>query len=108
GLRQGRIPTLSNSRYFLFEPPHHVAPPRLEEAAFNLLAAGYVPILTHPERLTWIESHYAVFKRLAHSGVWMQLTAGALYGKFGARPRYWSERMLDEGLVHIVASDAHD
>lgn len=38
----------------------------------------------------------------------MQLTAGSITGRFGSRPVYWSERMLDEGLAHIVASDAHD
>jgi protein-tyrosine phosphatase len=75
---------------------------------FSLLVAGYVPILTHPERLTWIEAHYETVQRLAQAGVWMQLTAGSVVGAFGRRPRYWSERMLDEGLVHILATDAHD
>jgi protein-tyrosine phosphatase len=107
GLKQGRIPTLAGSRYFLFEPPHHVALPRLEELAFSTLAAGYVPVVTHPERLTWIDGHYEVFQRMAQGGAWMQITAGALCGHFGKRPRYWAERMLDEGLVHIVATDAH-
>ncbi|MDS4069917.1 MAG: CpsB/CapC family capsule biosynthesis tyrosine phosphatase, partial [Candidatus Competibacter sp.] len=36
GLREGRVPSLHGSRYFLLEPPHHVAPPRLEETVFNL------------------------------------------------------------------------
>lgn len=108
GLRSRRIPTLAASRYFLFEPPHHVAPPRLEETAFQAMAAGYVPVVTHPERLSWIDTHYAVFQRMAHAGAWMQLTAGALTGRFGRKPQYWSERMLDEGLVAILATDAHD
>jgi protein-tyrosine phosphatase len=107
GLRSGRIPTLNDSRYFLFEPPHHVAPPRMEEKIFHVMAAGYVPLITHPERLTWIESHYEIFQRLASAGAWMQVTAGALTGAFGPRPVYWSERMLEEGLVHVLASDAH-
>lgn len=107
GLRSGRIPTLAGSRYFLFEPPHHVAPPRLEETAFNAMTAGYVPIVTHPERLSWIESHYPVFQRMTRAGAWMQLTAGALTGRFGRRPQYWAERMLDEGLVAVIATDAH-
>jgi protein-tyrosine phosphatase len=47
-------------------------------------------------------------QRIAHAGCWMQLTAGSITGRFGPRPKYWSERMLDEGLVHIVASDAHN
>ncbi|HZP65453.1 MAG TPA: CpsB/CapC family capsule biosynthesis tyrosine phosphatase [Rudaea sp.] len=106
-LKSGHTPTLNNTRYFLLEPPHHVAPPRFEEMVFQVLAAGYVPVITHPERLTWIESHYEIFGRLAHQGAWMQLTSGSLTGRFGSRPRYWSERMLDEGLVHVLATDSH-
>jgi protein-tyrosine phosphatase len=38
----------------------------------------------------------------------MQITSDSLVGKFGRQPRYWAERMLAEGLVHLLASDAHD
>jgi protein-tyrosine phosphatase len=107
-LQSGHLLSLADSRYVLVEPPHHIAPPRLEDLFFSLLVAGYVPILTHPERLTWIESHYDLVERLAEAGVWMQLTAGSILGAFGQRARYWSERMLDSGLVHILATDAHD
>jgi len=107
GLRSGRIPSLHGTRYFLLEPPHHVAPPRLEEFVFALLTAGYVPVITHPERLTWIEDHYEIFCQLARQGAWLQVTAGSLTGRFGSAARYWGERLLDDGLVHILASDAH-
>jgi protein-tyrosine phosphatase len=106
-LQTGAVPTLHGSRYFLFEPPHHVCPPRFSELAFGVCAAGYVPILTHPERLSWIGSHYALFVDLARKGVWMQVTAGSLTGRFGRDACYWAERMLDEGLVHLLATDAH-
>jgi len=106
-LRADRIPTLNRTRYLLLEPPHHVAPPRFEEQIFNLLAAGYVPLITHPERLTWIEMNYPMFLRIAKGGAWLQITAGALTGRFGNRPRYWAERLLDEGPVQIIATDAH-
>jgi protein-tyrosine phosphatase len=107
-LRAGHLLSLAESRYVLVEPPHHVAPPRLEDLFFELLLAGYVPVLTHPERLTWLNSHYEIIQRLGKAGVWMQLTAGSLTGAFGRNARYWSERMLDEGLTHIIATDAHD
>jgi protein-tyrosine phosphatase len=108
GLRSGHLLSLADTRYVLVEPPHHVAPPRLEDSFFNLMVAGYGPILTHPERLTWINTHYEAVQRLVQAGVWMQVTAGSLAGNFGRNARYWSERMLDEGCVHILATDAHD
>ena len=107
-LKTGNLLSLADTRYVLVEPPHHVAPPRLEDLFFDLLTAGYVPILTHPERLRWIESHFKIMERLVPSGVWMQLTAGSLAGLFGRNARYWAERMLDEGLAHVLATDAHD
>jgi protein-tyrosine phosphatase len=106
-LRSGEALSLNDSRYVLVEPPHHILPPNIEALFFNLLSAGYVPILTHPERMSWIEREYDLIVRLVRSGVWMQLTAGALLGEFGSRARKWSLQLLREGLVHVVASDAH-
>lgn len=107
GLRSGRVPTLHGSRYFLLEPSHTTPPPRLEDSVFNLIASGYTPVITHPERLTWVEGHYPVFQRLIGQGAWMQVTAGALTGMFGPRAKYWGERFIGEGLTHILATDAH-
>jgi protein-tyrosine phosphatase len=45
---------------------------------------------------------------LIQSGTWMQVTAGSILGGFGQRAKRRSERMLSQGWVHIVASDAHD
>ena len=108
GLNDGRILTLAGSRYLLLEPPHHIMPPQFEECIFALQSAGYVAILTHPERLSWIEPQYALIRRMVHRGLWIQLTAGSLTGRFGEDPRYWAERMLDEGLCHVMATDAHN
>jgi protein-tyrosine phosphatase len=107
-LRDGQLLTLADSRYVLVEPPHHVAPPQPKNLCFDVLAASYVPVLTHPERLTWIEGNYQKIQRLAGRGVWMQITLGSLPGRFGKRARYWAERMLSEGLVQILATHAHD
>ena len=106
-LRGGRVPTLNGSRYVLLEPSHHVAPPQFEESVFQLVAAGYTPVITHPERLTWIETHYDVFVRMIGQGAWMQVTAGALTGLFGPRAKYWGEKFIGEGHTHLLATDAH-
>lgn len=109
GLRTGHMPTLGDTRYFLFEPPHHTVPVGFSQLLFDALASGYVPIITHPERLTWLdEEHYDWFVSAAHQGAWLQVTAGALTGRFGRRAKYWSERFIGDGLVHILATDAHE
>ncbi len=107
GLRSGAIPSLHDTRYLLLEPSHHVAPPRFAESVFQLVAAGYTPVITHPERLSWVEDHFETFAALTQQGAWMQVTAGALTGSFGPRIKYWAEKFVGEGLTHILATDAH-
>jgi protein-tyrosine phosphatase len=106
-IRSGRIPTLGGSRYLLLEPSHNVRPPRFVESVFEIVAAGYTPVITHPERLTWIVDHYDDFVALAKSGAWLQVTAGALIGRFGSGPQRYAERFIDEGWTAVLASDAH-
>lgn len=106
-LKAKTAPTLAGGRYLLLEPSHTVATPRFAEAVFDFVAAGYVPLITHPERLAWIESHYAAFASLVRGGVWLQVTAGSLAGRFGRTAQRVGQRMLGDGLVHILATDAH-
>lgn len=107
GVRSGRIPTLAGSRYLLLEPSHHVRPPRFVESVFEVIASGYVPIITHPERLTWFADHREDFLGLARSGAWLQLTGGALIGRFGDRVRKISEQLVGDGWIDVLASDGH-
>lgn len=107
-LSEREIPTIAGGSYFLFEPPHDVAPPHLVDFCQTILASGLRPVLTHPERLTWIEGHYDIFEELCRAGTVIQVTAGSITGNFGKRPRYWAERMLDEDRVDILATDAHN
>lgn len=108
GLKSGRLLTLADSGYVLVEPPHHVVPARLEDLFFSIQVSGYTPILTHPERLTWMSSRYDIIRKMFRAGVWMQITSGSLAGSFGREARYNAEKMLGEGMVHILATDAHD
>lgn len=107
-LQNKTAPTLYGTKYFLFEPPHHILPPNIHRFCENAMEAGYIPVLTHPERLTWIENHYDVMTKLDEMGLAVQLTAGSITGRFGERAKYWSDRFLAEGRVDIIASDAHD
>ena len=107
-LRSGVLPTLNGTRYFLFEPPHHVPAPAMLDLVHSSVAAGYVPLITHPERLAYAGERYNEFKEAVARGGWLQITAGALTGNFGPGPQKLAERMLADGLVYLVASDGHN
>jgi protein-tyrosine phosphatase len=107
-LRDGRILTLNDSRFVLVEPPHSVMPRRLDDLFFQILISGYVPILTHPERLSWLATNIGIVEEMVHWGVLLQVTAGSLCGDFGRNAKYWSQRLLAQGLVHLIATDAHN
>src|SRR5262249_37558921 len=42
------------------------------------------------------------------AGARVQVTAQSLTGKFGSRSQEYCIGLLDRGIVHFVASDAHD
>jgi len=69
-LENGRVHTLNNSRYLLLEPPHYAPLPKLEEYVFKLHASGYVAILTHPERLYWVETQYRLIPAARTDDSW--------------------------------------
>jgi len=107
-LQSGTLPTLHGSRYFLFEPPHHTRLPRLADLAHAALLQGYVPVITHPERLAYIEQDYDIMVQAAQAGAWLQLTGGSLLGQFGAQAQHSAQRFLADGVAHLLCSDGHN
>jgi len=107
GLQQGDVLTLADrGRHVLLELPHEIYFP-LEPVLEQLGAAGYVGILSHPERNHGLQRSREVLGPLVDRGCLMQLTAGSLTGLFGQTSCEVSKWMLNEGLVHLIATDAH-
>ena len=102
------VPTLGGTRYFLYEPPFQIPPPNLLDHTLRIIEAGFVPVITHPERLAWVAERYETFDALNRAGCLVQITAGAVTGRFGRTVEALAMRMFEEGRVDIVASDAHD
>jgi protein-tyrosine phosphatase len=74
----------------------------------RLVDAGLVPIVAHPERNLAIRQEIERLERWVELGCLTQVTALSLLGGFGGSAKAAGMRLLDRGLVHIVASDAHD
>ena len=79
-----------------------------EEIFGHLLAAGMTPIVTHPERNDLLRQRIDELARWVECGVCVQVTAQSFTGGFGRKAQDFSISLLERGLVHFIASDAHD
>ena len=106
-IRTGEVLTLADRRrHVLLELPHEVYLP-LDRLLADLDAAGLVGILSHPERNRGILNQPGVVRPLVERGCLLQVTAGSLTGGFGPHVQRFSELLVEQGLVHFVATDAH-
>jgi len=107
GLLQGDVLTLGDHRrHVLLEMPHDLFLP-IEQLLDQLACRKITGILSHPERNEGVLRQPEVLARIVESGCLVQITAGSLCGSFGAECQRLAEVLLDEGLVHFVASDGH-
>lgn len=83
-------------------------PPSLDQKLHELQLAGLRPIITHPERNGIIRIHPERLARWVQLGCYVQVTGGALIGGFGPGSQADAENWIARGLVHFVASDAHN
>ncbi|MBN1320244.1 MAG: hypothetical protein JXA87_05295 [Thermoleophilia bacterium] len=91
----------------LLEVPYSGWMPAVDEIIFQLSAAGLMPVLAHPERNDRIQKSSENLVRCLRAGAVAQGTAGSLGGIFGSTAERAFFRLLEEGLVSLLASDAH-
>jgi protein-tyrosine phosphatase len=106
-LISGEVMTLGDhGQHVLLELPHEMYFP-LEPVLKALERHGMTSILSHPERNMGIMRDTSMLAPLVEQGCLMQVTAGSLMGTFGSRSQELGEWMLEQGLVHFIATDAH-
>ncbi len=76
--------------------------------ALTLLERGHRVLIAHPERSPLPQDDPEALRTLVRAVAATQVTASSFAGAFGRAVREYAERMLEAGLVHTVASDAHD
>jgi protein-tyrosine phosphatase len=108
-IRDGRAPTLAdNGRTLLLELSLSQVPIQLERTVFDLKLGGIEVVLAHPERVRYFQEDIARYEAVVQQGAWGQITTGSVLGQFGTTAREFSEELLRRGLVHVLASDAHN
>lgn len=93
--------------FLLTELPFSIPPSNLEEITFELLNAGYQPILAHPERYVYYYKNMNAFHRLKELGFVLQMNLLSLTGYYGKGPEKTAQLLLKENMVDFVGTDLH-
>lgn len=74
----------------------------------QLLNVNLTPIVTHPERNPILRKDMARLEGWVDQGCLVQVTALSILGGFGKNAAGAARELMRKGLVHVIASDAHD
>lgn len=108
-LQDDLVLTINDSkRYLLLELPGTSLPPAVEEICFSFKAKGVTPIITHPERHLIIHEMPQKLARLLDLGCLAQVTALSLLGGFGRGIARFARKLVKQGYIQVLATDAHD
>jgi protein-tyrosine phosphatase len=94
--------------YLLIEFNEYSIPPAMDQTLHEIQLLGLRPVITHPERNAILRLQTERLAKWVRHGCFIQVTAGSITGVFGPGAQKDALRWVADGLVHIVASDAHN
>lgn len=101
------LPALSGTTYLLTEFYFNESYAYMDEMLQEIAAAGYAPVVAHPERYAAIQHDPRRLEKWFRRGYVLQVNKGSILGSFGSRAEQAAHWILEAGLAHAVASDAH-
>lgn len=105
--RRGLL-TLNRTNYLLIEFPFEDRARNVQKNIAALQQKGYKIVLAHPERYLFIQKDPEFAYYLEETGCVLQVNQGSLLGDFGGRAEMLARQLLSDGVVGVIATDAHD
>ncbi len=99
--------SMSESQYVLVEMDMNNIPVNLNDILYQIVLAGFYPILAHPERYMGIQRDLSLIEDLIYRNVYMQINSGSLLGMYGKQAHDTAWYMVENGLAHFMGSDYH-
>ena len=93
-LRSNELVTLNFSRYVLVEFDFYAHEKFILETVQELVSAGYVPVVAHPERYALYSKSPETAIQLRRAGALVQLNSGSIRGSFGYYPEQAADYFL--------------
>lgn len=99
---------VGSSAYYLIELPFDFLGKREYDELLRVLREGKKKlIISHPERCRYFQKEPEALLELSKCGALLQMNMDSLSGMFGEREQDLALRLLKDGMVHFLASDAH-
>ena len=105
-IKKGEKLMTFGENYLLFETSYLNKPNQLNTVIFDILSAGYKPILVHPERYQYIEK-FEDFEEIKNRGVLFQVNINSFTGHYSGMSRKFAEQLVDKQMVNFLGSDCH-
>jgi protein-tyrosine phosphatase len=102
-----RFTFAQTGRYLLLEVPYRGLPLALETAVTRLVQRGITPLLAHPERNPEVQDRPDRVAPLVQAGALVQVTAASIGEERDRAAQSAALRLIELGLVHVIASDSH-
>jgi protein-tyrosine phosphatase len=102
-----RLMTLDGSRYVLLELPEAFMPATMPNVLFEVGAAGYYPIVAHPERCQPFHDDLDRLLALTTGRALIQVSFRSLAGTFGRTIKKTAWSLVEGGHADLVATDCH-
>lgn len=106
-LKKGKINTLNNTRYLLFELPLNNVYNGALDLVFNLRSIGCIPIIAHPERYQIFKDNPELISKFLDEGALFQCNIGSFFGKYGKHAKELVNLLVNHHAVHFISSDVH-
>lgn len=104
---KNKVPLLTfGDNYLLFETSYINKPSQLNNTIFDLLSAGYKPVLVHPERYQYFNSFEEILE-VKNRGVFLQVNINSFTGYYSGQSKKWAEMLVDNAMVSFLGSDSH-
>lgn len=107
-LEAGQLLSINYTNYLLIEFPFEENPENVCRYIDKLQNKNYNVILAHPERYIFMQKNPELAWYLEETGCVLQVNKGSLLGAFGEKCRVLAKKMLDDGIVRVIGTDAHD
>ncbi len=106
-IKKDEVATINKSKYILVEFPMNSEEKDSINIMFELIRKGYLPILAHPERYSYVRKHPEKIDKYIEMGVLLQGNYLSLFGKYGKEAKKFLKKLLKQRKITILASDIH-